>query len=336
MNHNPYSMEDINDIVLNRNGNDKSASVKKILTAIAILIILFLIVLIIMKFINKGNIDTSANLQMPSEAELAKKEQTPKLEPIVITPKPEPKKEEPKVEVKKPEQPKIEPSEPQNDAKFEIKKEEVKVDVKEQIIEIKKEEPKSVEQIVIKDEPKPQEVQKQPEPKKVEIQQPKPQEVQKQPEPKKVEIQQPKTEPVKTAQKIEPKKTEPKVQPKPEPKKEQPKVETKKPEPKKEEPKKQEQPKNNEPAKTQPKGGNIKDVANLASGTYIQVHALSQYNPNAPSIKKISEKGYTPIAHKSGNLTRILIGPFKNNDELSKAMSDVKTLNNEAFVYRVK
>ena len=156
MNHNPYSMEDINDIVLNRNGNDKSASVKKILTAIAILIILFLIVLIIMKFINKGNIDTSANLQMPSEAELAKKEQAPKLEPIVITPKPEPKKEEPKVEVKKPEQPKIDPSEPQNDAKFEIKKEEVKVDVKEQIIEIKKEEP----QVQIA--PTPQTVQPQP------------------------------------------------------------------------------------------------------------------------------------------------------------------------------
>lgn len=305
MNHNPYSMEDINDIVLNRNGNDKSASVKKILTAIAILIILFLIVLIIMKFINKGNIDTSANLQMPSEAELAKKEQAPKLEPIVITPKPEPKKEEPKVEVKKPEQPKIEPSEPQNDAKFEIKKEEVKVDVKEQIIEIKKEEP----QVQIA--PTPQTVQ---------------------PQPQVVANVEPKPQP----KKEEPKKTEPKVQPKPEPKKEQPKVETKKPEPKKEEPKKQEQPKNSEPAKTQPKGGNIKDVANLASGTYIQVHALSQYNPNAPSIKKISEKGYTPIAHKSGNLTRILVGPFKNNDELSKAMSDVKTLNNEAFVYRVK
>lgn len=298
-------MEDINDIVLNRNGNDKSASVKKILTAIAILIILFLIVLIIMKFINKGNIDTSANLQMPSEAELAKKEQAPKLEPIVITPKPEPKKEEPKVEVKKPEQPKIEPSEPQNDAKFEIKKEEVKVDVKEQIIEIKKEEP----QVQIA--PTPQTVQ---------------------PQPQVVANAEPKPQP----KKEEPKKTEPKVQPKPEPKKEQPKVETKKPEPKKEEPKKQEQPKNSEPAKTQPKGGNIKDVANLASGTYIQVHALSQYNPNAPSIKKISEKGYTPIAHKSGNLTRILVGPFKNNDELSKAMSDVKTLNNEAFVYRVK
>ena len=305
MNHNPYSMEDINDIVLNRNGNDKSASVKKILTAIAILIILFLIVLIIMKFINKGNIDTSANLQMPSEAELAKKEQAPKLEPIVITPKPEPKKEEPKVEVKKPEQPKIEPSEPQNDAKFEIKKEEVKVDVKEQIIEIKKEEP----QVQIA--PTPQTVQ---------------------PQQQVVANAEPKPQP----KKEEPKKTEPKVQPKPEPKKEQPKVETKKPEPKKEEPKKQEQPKNSEPAKTQPKGGNIKDVANLASGTYIQVHALSQYNPKAPSIKKISEKGYTPIAHKSGNLTRILVGPFKNNDELSKAMSDVKTLNNEAFVYRVK
>ena len=78
MNHDPYNMEDITDIDLNRNGNDKSASVKKILTAVAILIILFLIVLIVMKFINRGNIDTSANLQMPSEAELAKKEQQPK------------------------------------------------------------------------------------------------------------------------------------------------------------------------------------------------------------------------------------------------------------------
>ena len=305
MNHNPYSMEDINDIVLNRNGNDKSASVKKILTAIAILIILFLIVLIIMKFINKGNIDTSANLQMPSEAELAKKEQAPKLEPIVITPKPEPKKEEPKVEVKKPEQPKIEPSEPQNDAKFEIKKEEVKVDVKEQIIEIKKEEP----QVQIA--PTPQTVQ---------------------PQPQVVANVEPKPQP----KKEEPKKTEPKVQPKPEPKKEQPKVETKKPEPKKEEPKKQEQPKNSEPAKTQPKGGNIKDVANLASGTYIQVHALSQYNPNAPSIKKISEKGYTPIAYKSGNITRILVGPFTTNDELNKALSQMRTLSKDAFVHRVK
>ena len=314
MNHDPYNMEDINDIVLNRNGNDKSASVKKILTAVAILIILFLIVLIIMKFINRGNIDTNTNLQMPSEAELAKKEQQPKLQPVVI----EQKKDEPKVEIKKPE-PKPEPqikTEQDSENKFEIKREDSQP--KEQIIEIKKEEPKpepKKEQIVINEPAKEQIV----------INQPKAEEPK--PEPKKVE---PKVEPKKEQPKVEQPK---KVEPKPEPKKEQPKVEQpKKVEPKKEEPKKVE-------PKTEPKpqnGGSPKDVSSLPSGSYIQVHALSQYNPNAASVKKISQKGYTPLAYKSGNLTRLLVGPFKSNDDLNKALQDLRTLNSEAFVYRVK
>ena len=324
MNHNPYSMEDINDIVLNRNGNDKSASVKKILTAIAILIILFLIVLIIMKFINKGNIDTSANLQMPSEAELAKKEQQPKLQPVVI----EQKKDEPKAEVKKPEpkpEPKIEPKpqikiEQEPDNKFEIKREDTQP--KEQIIEIKKEEPKvepKKEQIVI-NEPKKEQII---------INEPKV-------EPKKVE---PKVEHKKEQPKAEqPKKQEPKkADPKQEPKKVEPKVEPKKVEPKKEQPK-VEQPKKAEPKaepKTQ-KGGSPKDVSSLSSGTYVQVYALSQYSSTSPSVKKIAEKGYTPLAYKSGNITRILVGPFTTNDELNKALSQMRTLSKDAFVHRVK
>ena len=131
----------------------------------------------------------------------------------------------------------------------------------------------------------------------------------------------------------EPKPEPKKVEPKPEPKKEQPKVEQpKKVEPKKEEPKKVE-------PKVEPKpqnGSSPKDVSSLPSRSYIQVHALSQYNPNAASVKKISQKGYTPLAYKSGNLTRLLVGPFKSNDELNKALQDLRTLNSEAFVYRVK
>ena len=338
MNHDPYNMEDINDIVLNRNGNDKSASVKKILTALAILIILFLIVLIIMKFINRGNIDTSANLQMPSEAELAKKEQQPKLQPVVI----EQKKDEPKAEVKKPEpkpEPKVEPKpqikiEQEPDNKFEIKREDTQP--KEQIIEIKKEEPKvepKKEQIVINEPKKEQIIINEPkvEPKKAE---PKV-------EPKKAE---PKVEPKKEQPKAEqPKKQEPKkAEPKVEPKKVEPKVEPKKVEPKKEQPK-VEQPKKVEPKKPEPKaepktqkGGSPKDVSSLSSGTYVQVYALSQYSSTSPSVKKIAEKGYTPLAYKSGNITRILVGPFTTNDELNKALSQMRTLSKDAFVHRVK
>ena len=301
MNHDPYNMEDINDIVLNRNGNDKSASVKKILTALAILIILFLIVLIVMKFINRGNIDTSANLQMPSEAELAKKEQQPKLQPVVI----EQKKDEPKAEVKKPEpkpEPKVEPKpqikiEQEPDNKFEIKREDSQP--KEQIIEIKKEEPKvepKKEQIVINEPKKEQIIVNEP------------------------KVEQPKVEPKKVEPKVEPKKEQPKV--------EQPKkVEPKKPEPKKPEPKVE--------PKTQ-KGGSPKDVSSLSSGTYVQVYALSQYSSTSPSVKKIAEKGYTPLAYKSGNITRVLVGPFTTNDELNKALSQMRTLSQDAFVHRVK
>ena len=329
MNHDPYNMEDINDIVLNRNGNDKSASVKKILTALAILIILFLIVLIVMKLINRGNIDTSANLQMPSEAELAKKEQQPKLQPVVI----EQKKDEPIAEVKKPEpkpEPKVEPKpqikiEQEPDNKFEIKREDSQP--KEQIIEIKKEEPKvepKKEQIVINEPKKEQIIVNEPK-----VEQPKV-------EPKKAE---PKVEPKKEQPKVEPKKEQPKVeQPKKqEPKKAEPKVEPKKEQPKVEQPKKVE-PKKPEPKvepKTQ-KGGSPKDVSSLSSGTYVQVYALSQYSSTSPSVKKIAEKGYTPLAYKSGNITRVLVGPFTTNDELNKALSQMRTLSKDAFVHRVK
>ncbi|MBQ7675823.1 MAG: SPOR domain-containing protein, partial [Campylobacter sp.] len=122
-------------------------------------------------------------------------------------------------------------------------------------------------------------------------------------------------------------------EPKVEPKKVEPKVEPKKVEPKKEQPK-VEQPKKQEP-KTQ-KGGSPKDVSSLSSGTYVQVYALSQYSSTSPSVKKIAEKGYTPLAYKSGNITRILVGPFTTNDELNKALSQMRTLSKDAFVHRVK
>lgn len=66
---------DMNDIILN-NENPKNTNIKKILTAVAILVVLFLIVLIIMKFINHGNVNTSNDLVMPSEDQVLKPKET--------------------------------------------------------------------------------------------------------------------------------------------------------------------------------------------------------------------------------------------------------------------
>lgn len=66
---------DMNDVILNDDENQKNTNIKKILTAIAILVVLFLIVLIIMRFINNGNIETNNELVMPSEEKIMQPEQ---------------------------------------------------------------------------------------------------------------------------------------------------------------------------------------------------------------------------------------------------------------------
>ncbi|MBP3225108.1 MAG: SPOR domain-containing protein, partial [Campylobacter sp.] len=69
---------DMSDITMNGAPGDGTASLKKLLTIVAGIIVLFLIVLIIMKAINKNDIDTNAALTMPSEEELTKKEEVKK------------------------------------------------------------------------------------------------------------------------------------------------------------------------------------------------------------------------------------------------------------------
>ena len=95
MNDKNFDMSSIDDIVINSGNVDKNANLKKGLTVAAGVVVLFLIILIIMKAINKDDIDTNAGLTMPSEEELAKAEQ----KPAVQVQKPEPSQPEP-VEVK--------------------------------------------------------------------------------------------------------------------------------------------------------------------------------------------------------------------------------------------
>lgn len=60
------------DILLDKDkaAQEKSVNIKKILMGISVLVIIFLIVLIIMKFINRGNIDTNDSITMPNEQEI--------------------------------------------------------------------------------------------------------------------------------------------------------------------------------------------------------------------------------------------------------------------------
>lgn len=164
----------------------KTNNIKKILTGIAILVVLFLIILIIMKFINSGNIEEPKPLVMPSEEIIFKPKAKKPKEPIKEITKPSTAQEnenlEPQVveirpvKIEKTQEAKkeVKPSVDEEKTKQEPKKAAVKeVDTqpksKREVVvvtskkeEVKKEQPKKVEK---KAEPKKQEVKKQTTPK---------------------------------------------------------------------------------------------------------------------------------------------------------------------------
>lgn len=326
MNDKNFDMSSIDDIVINSGNVDKNANLKKGLTVAAGVVVLFLIILIIMKVINKDDIDTTGGLTMPSEAELAKAEQ--KQEAPIQKPeiKPEPAASEPKpIEVRS--EPKTEPfGEP---TRVEIKTQEppktetqvaINTQPAEQKVEIKRPE--------VKDEPKKSEI-------KVESKKIEPKE-----EPKKVEKsdvkkveakEEPKKEPIKTeVRKIEKSKQE---------EQKSAKAETTKTESKKETAK-------SEPAKPENKEASAKagvaaksTTTSIANGSYVQVFASNAYDPNGADTKKITKKGYNPIALQthvgSKSMVKILVGPFEG-EALQKALSDMRSINSGAYIYRVK
>ncbi len=330
MNDKNFDMSSIDDIVINSGNVDKNANLKKGLTVAAGVVVLFLIILIIMKVINKDDIDTTGGLTMPSEAELAKAEQ--KQEAPIQKPeiKPEPAASEPKpIEVRS--EPKPEPfGEP---TRVEIKTQEtpktetqvaINTQPAEQKVEIKRPE--------VKDEPKKSEI-------KVESKKIEPKE-----EPKKVEKsdvkkaeakEEPKKEPIKTeVRKIEKSKQEEQKSAKAESKKEVTKTESKKETAK------------SEPAKSENKEASAKagvaaksTTTSIANGSYVQVFASNAYDPNGADTKKITKKGYNPIALQthvgSKSMVKILVGPFEG-EALQKALSDMRSINSGAYIYRVK
>ncbi|CZE47337.1 SPOR domain-containing protein [Campylobacter geochelonis] len=136
----------LNDSIVLDPEKSRSNNVKKILTAIAILVVLFLIVLIIMKFINSGGEVDNKPLVMPSEE-------------LIFKPKPE--AQEPQKTIIIEEKPKVnEASQPQTpSATSQVIKPTVVEPIKQEIkVEVKPVETKPVEAKPI--EPKPIEIKK--------------------------------------------------------------------------------------------------------------------------------------------------------------------------------
>lgn len=129
----------IDDSILLDPDTARSNNIKKILTGIAILVVLFLIILLTMKFINSGDTATNEPLVMPSED-------------VIFTPKnstteKKPAEQKTVVEIKTVE--KVEPKV----IEIKVAQESKKEDIKPVVVETKQKEPKNVET-------------KQPEPKK--------------------------------------------------------------------------------------------------------------------------------------------------------------------------
>ena len=154
----------------------KTNNIKKILTGIAILVVLFLIVLIIMKFINSGNMEEPKPLVMPSEETIfkpkakkpsqpireidevsSKNVETKKLEPQVVEIRPikieeAPKKIENTIETKDEVKQTIAKSTPKEEVKQEPKAEIAKPKQEVVVVTSKKEAPKQEPKKAVKEE----------------------------------------------------------------------------------------------------------------------------------------------------------------------------------------
>ena len=143
------------------------------------------------------------------------------------------------------------------------------------------------------------------------------------PEVKEVKKEEPKKEEVKSA----PAKKENNA------KKSEPKTESKKQAPAKSAPEK--------PADAKDLFKNVEVTSgNLPAGTYIQIFSVSNFDPKSKELEPIKANGYAYKLYKSEvngkEITRVLVGPF-NNQEITAEMDKIrKNVRKDAFVYRIK
>ena len=294
--------EELKDILLEKDDEAKGAKLKKLLMFIAALVILFLIIIVAMKLINSGD-----STQAQNEADSR----------LVLPPVPA-------------EQP-VDTQVPAQDTNSDVKKGDTQLFEQVPIVPENKQQDDFEDMIKkLKDKEGAKPAPKTEEPKEAVKAVEHPAEAPKKAEAK-VEAPAKKAEAkseAKTEKKAEakPAKTEAKAEKKAETKAE------KKPETKVE--KKAEAPAKAE--KVEKKAETPAKAESVAKGSYVQIFATSKFNPNADYMKKIAAKGYSYKTIKTGELTKILVGPFDEKG-LQKAVNDIrKDVNKDAFVFRAK
>ena len=297
--------EELKDILLEKDDEAKGAKLKKLLMFIAALVILFLIIIVAMKFIN-----SSDSTQAQNEADSR----------LVLPPVPA-------------EQP-VDTQVPAQDTNSDVKKGDTQLFEQVPIVPENKQQDDFEDMIKkLKDKEGAKSAPKTEEPKEVVKAVEHPAEAPKKAEAK-VEAPAKKAETkseAKAEKKTEakPAKTEVKTEKKAETKAEK-KAETKV-EKKAEAPAKAEK-----TEKVEKKAETAAKAESVAKGSYVQVFATSKFNPNADYMKKIAAKGYSYKTIKAGELTKILVGPFDEKG-LQKAVNDIrKDVNKDAFVFRAK
>ena len=77
------------------------------------------------------------------------------------------------------------------------------------------------------------------------------------------------------------------------------------------------------------------DVRSSVQGYYVQVIALRKNSPDV-IISRLDAKGYNHVLKGEGNLTRVLVGPYKSPSAAKSALKGLKKIRRDAFIYHAK
>ncbi len=77
------------------------------------------------------------------------------------------------------------------------------------------------------------------------------------------------------------------------------------------------------------------DSVDVASGYYVQVIALRKNSPDV-IISRLSKRGYDYVLKEEGDLKRVLVGPYMSRKAASRALSGLRKIRRDAFIYHNK
>lgn len=91
------------------------------------------------------------------------------------------------------------------------------------------------------------------------------------------------------------------------------------------------------PAKTEPATNSKTPNKKVARGSiYVQVSAVSTFNPNSDLVKKLQARGYKYTTLKVGSMTKILVGPLNSNEAQNTLYNIRSDISPNAYIYKTK